>query len=121
MLNQRLDLLQEEIDILMDSSALSCLQNLPGLCITSMHYDSISRAADFSRQSGAMLNGTWNVNFQNLTNLLRQQIVTLNSTKVSLLMVSSVVQFFPSMAWYRGILYPPPSACGRLFMVNHYG
>ncbi|KAG3294720.1 hypothetical protein H1C71_041062 [Ictidomys tridecemlineatus] len=63
MLNQGLDLLWEEMDILIDSSNLNCLQNLPGLYISCMHCE---------LSSGAVNCGT---------------------AGISLLMVSPVMQF----------------------------
>ncbi|XP_044089573.1 uncharacterized protein LOC122895871 [Neovison vison] len=61
--NQRVDLVQEQVDILGSLLAIGCIRNMPGLCVTPVTY------------------GTWNLKFQNLTRQLRAQIVTLNATK----------------------------------------
>ena len=61
---------------------------MAGLCVTPVAYNNLSVAANRSRQLGRMLNGTWNSQFQNLTRQLRAQIISINSTKVTIAPVS---------------------------------
>ena len=46
MLNQRVDLLQEQVDILMDLAASGCLGHYSGLCLTGVQYHNYSRVAN---------------------------------------------------------------------------
>ncbi|XP_044091581.1 uncharacterized protein LOC122897413 [Neovison vison] len=65
--NQRVDLVQEQVDILGSLLAIGCISNMPGLCVTPVTYSNLTIAANLSKQLGRMLNGTWNLKFQNLT------------------------------------------------------
>lgn len=45
-LNQRIDLVQEEIDILWETGLVGCEWKYPGLCVTTIPYDNFSIAAN---------------------------------------------------------------------------
>uniref|UniRef100_M3Z4E0 Retroviral envelope protein GP41-like domain-containing protein n=1 Tax=Mustela putorius furo TaxID=9669 RepID=M3Z4E0_MUSPF len=86
--NQRVDLVQERLDILESIVSIGCIHNMAGLCITPIAHNNLSLAANLSRQLGNMLNGTWTRQFQNLTRQLRAQIISINATKVPIASVS---------------------------------
>ncbi|XP_032187449.1 uncharacterized protein LOC116583488 [Mustela erminea] len=94
--NQRVDLLQEQMDILEGLLVVGCISNMKGICVTPVEYPNFTRAANISKELGKMLNGPWSAKFHNLTRLLRSQIVSLNATKVSLASVGDWVKFFQS-------------------------
>ncbi|XP_037066688.1 uncharacterized protein LOC119089013 [Peromyscus leucopus] len=80
LLNQRVDLLQEQIDILQQVITAACVVPMSGLCLTTVQYNNFSRAANYSKYLSALLTGTWNAEFDNLTNVLRAEIIMINST-----------------------------------------
>ena len=49
-LNQRVDLLQEQMNLMSQILSTSCIQPLSGICITSNLYSNLSRAANLSRE-----------------------------------------------------------------------
>lgn len=82
LLNQRIDLLQEQADLTLQLVQLGCERNLPGLCITSIPYNNLSRAANLSRNLSHALTGEWTADFEVLLRDLQQSIVFINSTRV---------------------------------------
>ncbi|XP_052594111.1 uncharacterized protein LOC128110428 [Peromyscus californicus insignis] len=82
LLNQRVDLLQEQIDIMEGVLTSACIAPMTGLCITSITYENWTRAANLSKQLSAMITGAWTAEFDNLTATLRNEIVAVNSTRV---------------------------------------
>uniref|UniRef100_A0A8D2B7R0 Retroviral envelope protein GP41-like domain-containing protein n=1 Tax=Sciurus vulgaris TaxID=55149 RepID=A0A8D2B7R0_SCIVU len=58
-LNQRVDLLQEQVDMLTVASQTGWLVHAQALCVTPIPYSNITAAANLSKQLGSMLNGTW--------------------------------------------------------------
>ncbi|XP_059240886.1 uncharacterized protein LOC132006842 [Mustela nigripes] len=82
--NQRVDLIQEQVDILQKLLTTGCIQSLSGLCITSVGYNDLSIATNLSEELSRHLNGTWPNQYYNLTRLLRQQIFTINATKIDI-------------------------------------
>ena len=59
MVNQRVDWLQEQMNILEQLVFASCITHMAGMCVTSVQYQNFSRAANLSRAIGAMLLGNW--------------------------------------------------------------
>ena len=47
--NQRIDLVQEQIDILWQLAQLGCQWKYAGLCVTSIQYENYTRAANLSK------------------------------------------------------------------------
>lgn len=56
-LNQRLDLMEERIDILFQLAQLGCERKIGALCITSVQYENFTRAANLSRKLSLYLAG----------------------------------------------------------------
>lgn len=80
LVNQRVDLLQHQVDTLTDMVQLSCVSSTPNLCITSIKYVNDSR---FSSQNiSDYLKGQWSVELEELQQKLQMQILTLNGTHV---------------------------------------
>lgn len=84
LLNQRVDLLQEQVDIMKELTQLGCEWKFSGLCVTSMPFMNASHAAQLSRNLSQYLTGNWSQHFDGLVQELRQSIVHINSTHVNL-------------------------------------
>ena len=82
LLNQRVDLVQEQVDVLMELAQLGCEWKYPGLCVTSIPFVNASRAAHLSHTISQYLTGNWSQHFDGLVRELRQSIVHINSTCV---------------------------------------
>lgn len=91
-LNQRIDLVQEQVDAVWQLAQLGCEWKYSGLCVTSVPYNNVSRAANLSRSLSQYLTGNWTTNFDALMVQLRQEIVQINATRVDL----SLAQGFSS-------------------------
>nr|XP_020135998.1 uncharacterized protein LOC109729283 isoform X2 [Microcebus murinus] len=83
-INQRVDLVQEQVDSLLQLVQLGCEQRWPGLCVTSIPYHNLSRAANLSRQLSHYLMSNWSHGFEGLLLELQQSIIHINSTRVDL-------------------------------------
>ncbi|KAL6087411.1 hypothetical protein STEG23_013419 [Scotinomys teguina] len=80
--NQRIDLIQEQIDTLWQLAQLGCEWKMPGLCVTSVQYQNYSRAANLSKSLSSYLLGNWTGEFDRMMAQLRMSIVMVNSTRV---------------------------------------
>jgi len=80
LLYQRVDLLQEQADIMMELMQLGCEWKYSGLCVTSVSFVNVSRAAQISHNISQDLTGIWSQHFDGLVQELRQPIVHINST-----------------------------------------
>ena len=72
LLNQRVDLVQEQVDVLMELAQLGCEWKYPGLCVTSIPFVNASRAAHLSHTISQYLTGNWSQHFDGLVRELRQ-------------------------------------------------
>ena len=63
-LNQRLDLVEEQIGVLYQFAQLGCERKLGTLCITSVQYENFNHAANLSRQLSLYLAGNWSERFR---------------------------------------------------------
>ncbi|KAL6081465.1 hypothetical protein STEG23_038407 [Scotinomys teguina] len=80
--NQRIDLMQEQIDIIWQMTQLGCEWKFPGLCVTSIQYEHFTHAANLSKQLSGYLLGNWSREFDGLMRQLRVAIVSVNSTRM---------------------------------------
>ena len=64
--NQRIDLVQEQIDVLWQLAQLGCEQKYLGLCVTSIQYHNFSYATNLSRSLSQYLLGNWSADFDQL-------------------------------------------------------
>lgn len=53
--NQRIDLVQEQIDVLWQLAQLGCQWKYAGLCVTSIQYENFTHAANLSKQLSSYL------------------------------------------------------------------
>ena len=74
LLNQRVDLLQEQADIMMELVQLGCEWKYSGLCVTSIPFVNASRAAQLSRNISQYLTGNWSQRFDGLVRELCQSL-----------------------------------------------
>ena len=84
MVNQRVDWLQEQMNILEQLVFASCITHMSGMCVTSVQYQNFSRAANLSRAIGAMLLGNWSHDLDTKVKDLRASIVAVNNTRVEI-------------------------------------
>jgi hypothetical protein len=84
MVNQRVDWLQEQMNILEELVFVSCITHMSGMCVTSVQYQDFSRAANLSRAIGAMLLGNWSHNLDTKMKELQASIVAVNNTHVEI-------------------------------------
>ena len=84
MVNQRVDWLQEQMNILEQLVFASCITHMSGMCVTSVQYQNFSRAANLSRAICAMLRGSWSRELRTKMKELRASIVAVNNTHVEI-------------------------------------
>ncbi|XP_058442231.1 uncharacterized protein LOC131425033 isoform X1 [Marmota monax] len=77
--NQRIDLLQAQVEELSDLVHLGCVDQRAHLCITSVRFNDSRNA---SRIIGEYLSGTWSMEAENLIQSQPTQIAVLNSSRV---------------------------------------
>uniref|UniRef100_A0A8C8YLC1 Retroviral envelope protein GP41-like domain-containing protein n=1 Tax=Prolemur simus TaxID=1328070 RepID=A0A8C8YLC1_PROSS len=97
LLNQRVDLVQEQVDSPVQLAQLGCEQRLSGLCITSVPYSNLSRAANLSKELSRLLSGSWSANFSQLATQLRLEITHINSTRLDPMLTDGLLPTFLSM------------------------
>ena len=84
LVNQRIDLVQEQLDILWQMAQLGCEQKLPGLCITSIPYEKFTRAANLSKSLSQFMLQNWTSEFEQTLRELRTAVLQINSTRLDL-------------------------------------
>ena len=89
--NQRVDLLQEQIDDLVTLTNIGCVHSLSSLCITSRVAENFTKNRDLSWQLSEYLQGNWSREFENLTDTLTSQITSLNATRLEIPTVNAVL------------------------------
>lgn len=92
-LNQRIDLVQEQVDILWQMAQLGCEWRMPGLCVTSVQFQNASRAANLSKELSRFLVGNWSGKFEETLEKLRAAVVTINSTRVDISMAEGLTSW----------------------------
>ena len=101
LVNQRIDLVQEQVNIPWQMAQLGCELKLPGLCVTSMQYENFTRAANLSKSLSQYLLQNWTAEFEMTLQELRFAILQVNSTRMDLSLtegfstwVSSIFSYF---------------------------
>ena len=84
MVNQRVDWLQEQMNILEHLLFASRITRMAGMCVTSVQYQNFSRATNLSRAIGVMLLGNWSHDLDTKMKELRASIVAVNNTRVEI-------------------------------------
>lgn len=91
-MNQRVDILQEQLDLLGQTWHLGCVSSYTGLCVSSIPFNNFSRAANLSRQLGHLLNTNWSSKLEELTAQLRLEIMNVSSMSQSAMTVFDAVK-----------------------------
>ena len=98
--NQRIDLVQEQLEILWQLAQLGCEVKLPGLCVTSIQYENFTKAANLSKELSSLLLSNWSVEFDELMRKLRLAIVQINSTRLDISVTSGLFSWMSSAFSY---------------------
>nr|XP_051691593.1 uncharacterized protein LOC127488070 [Oryctolagus cuniculus] len=88
--NQCVDLVQEQVDTLWQLAQLGCEWKFSGLCVTSVQYDNMTQAANYSKQLSQMLLQNWSAEFDYTLKQLRLAVVTINSMRVDVSFASGL-------------------------------
>lgn len=84
LVNQRIDLVQEQLDVLWQLAQLGCERKMPGLCVTSIQYEQFTKAANLSRALSQFILQNWTAEFEQTLRELRTAIIQINSTRLDL-------------------------------------
>ena len=122
LVNQRIDLVQEQVDILWQMAQLGCEIKMPGLCVTSVQYENFTRAANLSKTLSQFLLQNWTTKFEETLRELRFAIIQVNSTRMDLSLtegfstwVSSIFSYFKE--WVGVGLFGATMCCGLVFIL----
>jgi hypothetical protein len=120
LVNQRMDILQHNMEQMMDVIQMSCVASTPHVCITPIRYinDSFIRSTDLLNY----LKGNWSLELERLQMRLQIQILNLNGTRVEPVTLgdftswlTSAVSYFKE--WVGVILFGAALCCGIVFML----
>ncbi|XP_068921482.1 uncharacterized protein [Petaurus breviceps papuanus] len=101
LLNQRVDLIQEEVDVLWEVAQVGCTLRMPGLCVTPVLYENFTRAANLSRQLSVLLLGNWSAEYGQQIRQLRLAIASVNSTSVDPAVLSGLSRWLHDVTtWF---------------------
>ena len=121
-MNQRIDLVQEQLDVLWQIAQLGCEQKFPGLCVTSIQYEKFTRAANLSKSLSQYMLQNWTAEFEQTLRELRLAIIQVNSTRLDLSLtkglpnwISSAFSFFKE--WVGLILFGDTLCCGLVLLL----
>ena len=119
LVNQRIDLVQKQLDVLWQIVQLGCEQKFPGLCVTSIQYEKFTRAANLSKSLSQYMLQNWTAEFEQILRELRLQV---NSTRLDLSLtkglpnwISSAFPFFKE--WVGLILFGDTLCCGLVLLL----
>jgi hypothetical protein len=82
MVNQRVDWLQEQVNILEQLVFDSCITHKSGMFVKSVQYQNFYRAAKLLHAIGAMLLGNWSNDLNKKMKELQASIIAVNNTRV---------------------------------------
>lgn len=104
LVNQRVDILQEQLYLLGQTWHLGCVSSYTGLCVSSIPFNNFSRAANLSRQLGHLLNTNWSSELEELTAQLRLEIMNVSSNTVNVISMSqSAMTVFDAVKAWSGV------------------
>jgi hypothetical protein len=99
-LNQRLDLVEEQIGVPYQLAQVGCERKLGALCITSVQYENFTHAANLSRQLSLYLAGNWSEGFDETLEALRAAVLRINSRQVDLSLTEGLSSWISSAFSY---------------------
>ena len=121
-LNQRLNLVEEQISVLYQLAQLGYERKLGALCITSVQYENFTHAANLSRQLSLYLVENLSEGFDETLEALRAAVLRINSRRVDLSLteglsswISSAFSYFKE--WVGVLLFAAVICCGLVFML----
>jgi hypothetical protein len=86
LINQRINIVQEQVDILWQLAQVGCEYKMTGLCVTSVQFESFTRAANLSKNLSCYMLQNWTMQFEQTLRELRVAILQVNSTCLNLLL-----------------------------------
>ena len=84
LVNQRIDLVQEQVDVLWQMAQLGCEHKLPILCTTSAQFENFTRADNLSKALSRYLLQNCTIEFEQTLWELRIAVLQVNSTRLDL-------------------------------------
>uniref|UniRef100_A0A8C6QYM4 Retroviral envelope protein GP41-like domain-containing protein n=1 Tax=Nannospalax galili TaxID=1026970 RepID=A0A8C6QYM4_NANGA len=100
MINQRVDLLQEQVDMLGQMLQVGCIHQMQGLCVTAVQFSNFSVASNLSRTLSEHLRGNWSREFDSKVRELRAAILNVNNTRVEITTVQDFLSYLRStVSW----------------------
>jgi len=122
LVNQRIDLVQEQLDILWQLAQLGCELKLPGLCVTSIQYEQFTKAANLSKTLSQHLLQNWTLDFEQTLRELRAAIIQVNFTRLDMSLteglsswITSAVSYFKE--WVGVGLFGAVLCCGLVLLL----
>lgn len=116
--NQRVDLLQNQVDQLTDMVQLRCVHSTPNLCITPIAYTNDSRFS--SNNISRYLTGQWSGELKDLQQEITTYILSINATRVDALTLGDLSSWLASTflffkEWVGVFLFGAIICCGGVF------
>ena len=120
LVNQRVDILQHDMEQMMDVIQMSCVASTLHVCITPNRYinNSFIKSTDLSNY----LKGNWSQELERLQTRLQMQILNLNGTRVEPVTLGDFTSWLTSAfsyfkEWVGVILFGAAICCGLVFML----
>lgn len=120
LVNQRVDILQHNMERMMDVIQMSCVASTLHVCITPNRYinNSFIKSTDLSNY----LKGNWSQELERLQTRLQMQILNLNGTRVEPVTLGDFTSWLTSAfsyfkEWVGVILFGAAICCGLVFML----
>ena len=120
LVNQRVDILQHNMEQMMDVIQMSFVTSTPHMCITPVRYinNSFIKSTDLSNY----LKGNWLQELERLQMKLQIQILNLNGTRVEPVTLGDFTSWLTSAfsyfkEWVGVILFGAAICCGLVFML----
>ena len=120
LVNQRVDILQHNVEQMMDVIQMSCVASTLHMCITPVRYinNSFIKSTDLSNY----LKGNWSQELESLQMKLQIQILNFNGTRVEPVTLGDFTSWLTSAfsyfkEWVGVILFGAAICCGLVFML----
>jgi hypothetical protein len=120
LVNQKMNILQHNMEQMMDVIQMSCVASTPHVCITPNRYsnNSFIRSTDLLNY----LKGNWSLELERLQMRLQIQILNLNGTRVEPVTLGDFTSWLTSAFsyfkdWVGVILFGASICCGLVFML----
>jgi hypothetical protein len=120
LVNQRVDILQHNMEQVMDVIQMSCVASTLHVCITPNRF--INNSFIKSKDLSNYLNGNWLQELERLQTRLQTQILNLNGTRVEPVTLGEFTSWLTSAfsyfkEWVGVILFGAAICCGLVFML----